>query len=251
MSFSTLTIETAPKKNASAKTRTFSVQLLGYMTADALWDPGGDGSAERPVWLAYFGTERESHPFQANLRAGRKARSGGLLLELGRRLHRWTFQKVPGGVVTVAYLPELFHLEPVGPLAEQLRFIFAPPRWWILQQADDLAAEFGENALDVARAALFSAYLDRRTPLPIIHDLRFHLQLYRAARESDWIYPLSQGRGAVLKGRGAEALGLDAPLACSVGGPELSDFLAQQTSLYHEEIRRGTTRIAAGRRLLS
>src|SRR5436309_4263130 len=72
MVFTTLTIRTEPKKDPDAKTGTFSVQLLGFVSADALWEPGGNGSAYRPVWIAYAGTEREAHPFTGNLRAGRK-----------------------------------------------------------------------------------------------------------------------------------------------------------------------------------
>jgi hypothetical protein len=259
MGFSTLTIRTEPRKNPYAKTRTFSVQLLGYLTADALLEPGvttaKGGSVRRPVWIAYAGTERESQPFTANLRAGRKAVSGNDALELLKRGgHRWTFQKVPNGLVTVAYLPELFHLEPVQASAESIRFVFAPPLWWITEQAAALAADFGDEAEDAARAALFCAYLDRRTGLPLVHDLRFHLQVYRAALAAGWTHQLVGSRGGdggVLAGCGAEAAGLDAPVACSVGEPTLTDFLIEQTSLYHqEEIRRGTTRIAAGGRLL-
>ena len=96
MGFPALTIATGAKDEGSTKTRTFSVHLLGYLTADALWEPGGKGSTERPVWLAYFGTERESHPFTANLRAGRKATARGDAFDLPRRSpHRWTSQKVP------------------------------------------------------------------------------------------------------------------------------------------------------------
>ena len=49
MGFPALKIE-ASSPNASTKTRTFSVHLLGYLAADVLWEPGGNGSAERPVW---------------------------------------------------------------------------------------------------------------------------------------------------------------------------------------------------------
>jgi hypothetical protein len=45
-----LTIETGPKSRRPLKTRTFSVLLLGHLVADSLWEPGGDGTAERPVW---------------------------------------------------------------------------------------------------------------------------------------------------------------------------------------------------------
>jgi hypothetical protein len=137
------------------------------------------------------------------------------------------------------------------PAAEEVRFVFAPPAWWVADQAEALEPEFGEDALEAARAALFCAYLDRRTPLPLVHDLRFHRQLYRAALAADWTHEASEWSEAVLRGRGAEACGLTAPVAVSVGSDELSEFLIEQTSLYHqEEVRRGKTRIAAGRRLL-
>ena len=58
----------------------------------------------------------------------------------------------------VATFYTMFHLEPVGPLPQEVRFVFAPPSWWIEEQAEALAAEFGEDAPDVARAALFCAY---------------------------------------------------------------------------------------------
>ena len=75
----------------------------------SLWEPGGNGSALRPVWIAYAVTDRESSPFTANFRAGRKAGTTGEILEIPKRgPHRWSFQKVPGGV-TVAYFPSLFN----------------------------------------------------------------------------------------------------------------------------------------------
>jgi hypothetical protein len=252
MGLPTLTIETGPRRNRSSKSRTFSVHFLGFLTANALWEPGGDGSAERPIWLAYFGTDSESQPFTANLRGGKKARADAAdIFEIPKRGgHRWVTQKVPNGLVTVVYLAELFHLEPKDPLPETARFVFAPPSWWIEEQAAELAGEFGDEAADTARAALFCAYLDRRTSLPLIHDLRFHLQVYRAALATDWTYPLSESRVQVLRGRGAEASGLDSPLACSVAQQELSAFLIEQTSLYQEALH-GTTRIPAVGRLLS
>jgi hypothetical protein len=250
MGLPSLTIETTPSRRRSFKSRTFSVQLLGFFTADSLWDPPGDGSAERPVWIAYFGSDSESQPFTANLRGGRRARAAGDVVELPKRgRHRWVTQKVPNGLVTVAYLPELFHLEPRDPFPDEARFVFAPPSWWIEEQAVLLAEEFGEDARDTARAALFCAYLDRRTLLPLIHDLRFHLQVYRAALEEAWIHPLSDSRVEVLRGPAAEAFGLDAPLACRVGQPTLSAFLIAQTSLYQEALH-GATRIQAVGRLL-
>jgi hypothetical protein len=250
MALPTLTIDTVLRKGGSKKSRAFSVHLLGYLSAPALWDARGDSSAERPIWLAYFGTDRESQPFTANLRGGRRARAGADLLEVPKRgRYRWVSQKVPNGIVTVCYLPELFHLEPKESFPEEARFVFAPPTWWVEEQAALLAEEYDEDARDVARAALFCAYLDRRTPLPLLHDLRVHLQVYRAALRTDWIFPFSESRVEILRGRRAEVSGLDAPLACSVNQQTLSAFLIDQTTLYQEALH-GTTRIAAVGRLL-
>jgi hypothetical protein len=41
---------------------------------------------------------------------------------------------VPGGVVTVAYLPELFHLEPARPDEDPVRFVLAPDERWLEAQ---------------------------------------------------------------------------------------------------------------------
>jgi hypothetical protein len=257
MRFPILTITPEAKKTSNGKTRAFSAHLLGFLTADPLWEIGtsGNDSVLKPVWIAYCGSEREAHPFTANLRAGRKASNGNDAVVLPRSARfRWTAQKVPGGLVTVAYLPDLFHLEPVTPTGEAIRFVFAPPFWWIAAQAEDLRPDFGSDASAAARAALFCAFLDRRTPLPLVHDLRFHLQVYRAALASDWTHRMTEpcGRGGDgFMARGAEASGLDAPVGVSVETSALADFLIQQTSLYQqEEIRRGKTRVPAGGRLL-
>jgi len=192
MEFPAFKIEREGKKDPARKTRVFETRLLGYLAADSLWEAPRAGDLLRPVWLAYLGTERETHPFTANLRGGARARAAGDTFQIPKRApYRWSTQKVPGGLVTVAYLPELFHLEPALPFADDVRFILAPPRWWVDEQAAQLAPEFGEDAPDVARAALFCAFLDRRTALPLVHDLRFHLQLYRAALATDWIHSVT------------------------------------------------------------
>jgi len=234
------TIERLAADHPRRKTRIFSTRLLGYLTADALWNVPRSGDLLRPVWLAYLGTDREAHPFTANLRAGARATAGREVVQLPKRApHLWSTQKVPGGIVTVAYLPELFHLDPASPFDEQVRFVLAPPRGWIEEQAALLAPELNDAAADAARAALFCAFLDRRTPLPLVHDLRFHLQLYRAALDAGWTHrpPDSPyGRG-VLRARGTEIAGLDEPLACCVDQETLRAFLIEQTDLYHRGLR--------------
>jgi len=97
-----------------------------------------------------------SRPFTANLRAGRRARidDRGSLHVPKRSPHRWTSQPVPGGVATVAYLPELLHLEPPQPFTEDVRFVLAPTRRWVEEQADALEGKFGAEAPDPAWAVL-------------------------------------------------------------------------------------------------
>lgn len=239
---------------SEAKTRVFSVRLMGYLLADSLWESSRSGSMLQPAWIAYLGTDQESRAFTANFRAGRKAKAEGDVFALPKRSpHRWRVQRVPEAAITVAYLPELFHLDPVVPEGERVSFVFAPPLSWLREQAAALAEEFRDDAEDAARAALFAAYLDRRTHLPLVHDLRFHLQLYRAALDAEWLHrPVSSPwGGGVLVARGMASCGLDLPLACAVRHQELAEFVVAQTSTFHhEEIRRGTTRFATDRRLL-
>jgi len=233
MSFPRLTIEISSRSRAR-KTRTFRARLLGHLVADALWELGETRDATvRPVWLAYFATTGAARPFGANLRAGRRARIGehGPRIQLPKSSgHRWTTQAVPGGLITVAHLPELFHLDPPVPYAEDVRFVMAPARSWVERQAKLLEPEFGAEAAEAARAALFVAYLDRRTPLPLLRDLRFHLELYRAALEEPWTSaPVEEGSAEAAR---LAACGLDAPLACSVAPEPLGEVLTAETERF-------------------
>lgn len=240
MVFPHFTIE-PPTPRRRLKGRTFRARLFGYLTADGLWEFGGTGAGVlRPVWLAYFATVGEARPFTANLRAGRPARiehSGSLQIPKSSG-HRWRSQPVPGGVVTIAYLPGLFHLEPPVPFTGRIGFVMAPARRWVEREAPALAAEFGDEARDAARAALFAAYLDRRTPLPLLRDLRFHLRLYRAALDEPWVADLEDA--GVDERFGLASCGLDGGLVCSVGLEELAGFVTAQTAEYHRlEVRSG------------
>lgn len=254
MTFPALKLQRKGREAGKVKTRVFSVRLLGHLAANRLWEPGGSAKAVRPVWIAYLGTDQESRAFTANFRAGRLAEADGDRFQAPKRSpHRWVTQRVPGGVVTVAYLPQLFHLEPPAPCCQDVRFVFSPPRWWLERQAERLEPEYGAEAWEAARAALFAAFLDRRTALPVIRDLAFHLRLYRAAREAEWVHEPESSRyahGLLTGGRWA-ACGLDEPLACRVDAATFAEFLTHQTHLYHrEEMRHGTTRRAADRRIL-
>lgn len=239
---------------AMEKTRVFTVRMLGYLAADSLWDVPESEKRTRPVLIAYLGTDQELQPFTANFRGGRPAacRYEGFVIPKSSG-HRWPTQKLSKASVTVAYLPDLFDLEPIA-VEDWCQFVFAPPRWWIEAQAKELYDTFGDDAEDAARAALFTAYIDRRTPMPIVNDLRFHLQLYRAAQETKWCHGLggSAYQSPSLYGDHHPHWGFDTPLSVSLRQVNLKEFLVQQTSLYHEkEMQNGTSRFQANRRLLS
>lgn len=263
MDFPTLTITHERKsqgrgpRSGTVKSRRFQATLLTYLTADKLWTLGQAGRALRPVWITYAATHEMSRAFTANLRGGRKAkarRDGDEVLELPKSApHRWLTQRLEGGAtVTTAYLGELFELDPGEPV-ERIAFVLMPPRRWLERQAELLEPEFRAAALDAARAALFAAFLDRRSPLPLVHDLRFQLQLYRAALEAPWTQeprPHRYGEGDLWAASPA-ACGLDEPRLFDVSHREFEDFLKAQTAQYfHKEIARGTHRFRPDRRLL-
>jgi len=70
-----------------------------------------------------------------------------------------------------------------------------------------------QGTIAVPAAALFVAFLDRRTSLPVVHDLRFHLQLYRAALEKPWC---RDGDDHAVEPYGLDDCGLDDPLLVHV-----------------------------------
>jgi len=163
--------------------------------------------------------------------------------------YRWTGQEVPGGVVTTVYLPQLFHLEPVEDPG-WVRFVFAPPRWWIREQAAAVRLEVtGEDPQEVAQAALFAAFLDRRTTFPVLRDLRFQLQLFRAAQKAPFTTRTCD-RYQGFDFEGFAQCGLRPPLAIAASYDTVTDFLKKQIALYKEQ-HHGKTASPAGGRILS
>ena len=228
-----LTVQTPSSRRGARKGRRFEARLLAYITADRLSEFGTtlDGT-RRPVWLAYVATTGASSAFTANLRGARtiQVEPDHERLQLPKTAgHRWVSQPVPGGIATLAYLPDLFHLQPPRPFVDDARFILAPPRAWVERQAADLQDEFGDESADTARAALFAGFLDRRTPLPLLRDLRFHLLIYRAALSKPWTTILGPGSPSA-GGYGLANAGIDSALACAVDADSLREFLAAETA---------------------
>jgi len=238
-------------KIASGKTeksRVFTVRRLAYLRADRLWEPKrGKASEVFPAMLCFLGSRAETQAFSANLKAGRPAVCGHDIFTVQTKAgYRWIAQEVPGGVVTTVYLPQLFHLEPVEDPG-WVRFVFAPPGWWIREQAAEVRLEVtGEDPQEVAQAALFAAFLDRRTTMPVLRDPRFQLQLFRAAQEAPFI-TRARNRYQGFDFAGFTQCGLRLPLALAASYDAVIDFLKQQIALYKEHYHGATTSPAGGR----
>jgi hypothetical protein len=246
------------------KSRVFRADLLCVVTANRLWELGGSAKEHtvRPVLMAYAATEQESRAFTANLRSGRPAvddtdRPTKLRFEIPRSAgFQFDTHSQDGGTLTVAYLRWAFALQPADSTHELMRFLCMPPRWWVEREAATLQ-ELGEDASDAAKAAYFVAFLDERSPLPIANDLRFHLELYRAALAADWCRQpdSSETRMTDFSALGYETLGFERPLIVSTSHAQFSDFLAEQTAKHLPRVRQevpdhGKTRIGGARRLL-
>ena len=253
----TLTI--APAKGR--KGRTFRAHLFNYLTANSLWDCGAVDKARRPVYLAYAATDQEARAFTANLRTGRRAivrnvhgGTDGTIEVLKTSGHRFVFERRSGTTIVPAFLPELFELDP-GLLGERVSFVWAPPTWWVEREvASPALAPFPEaERRELVLAGHFAAFLDRRTPLPILSDPVFHRRLYRAARAQPWFVepdgsPRNRGRLFVYPD---ELVGLELAALVDVDHAAFEDFLRRETTTYYEnEVPHGPHRIASRRRLL-
>lgn len=212
------------------KGRTFTVHLVASMAVPKLVPPPGTGSVTRPVLLAYAGTPSSVGAFTANLRSGVHAATNSSRFELLRSLgYRFELAAPsPGRSLAIAYLPQLFHLRPGADDESSIRFVSAPPRWWLDRQEELLAPQLGSEARDHARAMAFVARLDARSPLPIANDPRFHHGLYGRALGEGWM--ATPEKPGLLRAEGLEHLGLEDPVLCDVGHDELAEFLAAATA---------------------
>jgi hypothetical protein len=225
MHFPSLTIG----RKDDPKGRTFTVHYVASIQAPGICPPAGNGTL-RPVLLAYAGSSSAVRAFTANLRSGLTAATTDHRYELLRSLgYRYQLTSpAQGQALVIAYLPELFHLQPGVQEHDALRFVCAPPRWWLDRQAELLAPEFGGDARDHALAMAFVARLDARTPLPIANDPAFHHGLFQLALEEPWIETGEDRQ--ILTFDGLDALGLADPVLCDVPKRLFADFLASATA---------------------
>lgn len=257
----TLSIETKPAREGQ-KSRTFSVELLAWIVANDLWELGATSkdNTSRPVFMAFAGTHSAARAFEANLRCGRTAveASSGRRFEIPRSAgFRFDSVNRGEGTLKLIYLPHVFSMQPPTTEDDTLSFLCMPPSAWVDEQAATIESAMGTEAREAAMAAYFVAYLDARTALPIANDLRFHLELYRAAREEAWCEVSDRETSpGLFDSAGLAGIGFEPATKCNVATTEFAEFLAQQTArllpreIRQEVIHHGTTRIRRPRRLL-
>lgn len=210
---SRLTLERRTVEHGRRKTRVFSVELVALLV-----DTYGT-----PLLVAYAASEQAERVFTASFRHGTVAVTDTTRLEIeDPDDFVWQREVYDGVAVQVAYRPEMFHVAPGKPVEpdQTVRFVFAPPRWWVEQEAKKLAPEHGEDAVEVAQAVHFAAFLDRRVSLPIPPDPAFQLELWRAAREEPWCQQRPSS--------GLDQVGLGSPWIVHASGPQLAHWLREQ-----------------------
>jgi hypothetical protein len=234
----TLSIESKPASEGQ-KSRTFSVELLAWVVANSMWELGSSSKerTHRPVFMAFAGTASAARAFRANLQCGRIAaeidRNSGLRFEIPRSGgFRYESTSQGEGSLTLVYLPHVFSMRPGTTEEESISFVAMPPTAWVEEQAAKVGPMMGADSREAALAAYFVAYLDARTPLPIANDLRFHLGLFRAARDQPWC-SVSEGldiNPGTLFAEGVTGIGFEPPVLCDVTPAVFAQFLAEQTA---------------------
>lgn len=245
----TLEIHTVSPKRK--KTRTFRAALLQSLALG--------NNEHRPIYLSCAGSAQELRAFVANIRLGRRVhRNTNRYSQRGwyetpkTASYRWEFQPCPGDMaIATGYVPELFELEPTT-LPERVEFVLAAPRCWIDAQAPLLAHLPEETRREAAAAGLFASHIDRRTRLPLINDIEFHWQLWKAAQEAGWCTsPAAYARSDRLhEVSSTENTGLEWVRWVSASQHEVEECVASQTQRYLEHVgaeRQKKTPIGLGR----
>ena len=175
----TLTIETRNPIQPD-KTRQFSAIMLGFITADALWDGGSANTKHtRPVYLALGGPETTLRPFIYNLKAGRKAsvhddlnnrydRGSDWVETLKTGNYETLWQRGQNAHICTMLMPDLFALDPGMIDPERCAFASVAPEWWARKQDEKLLANRELCGRILAHADRLGLTSDRRSrPIPI------------------------------------------------------------------------------------
>lgn len=195
-----------PKEN-DEKSRRFEFEVVGYLSDRSLM-PDGASDVTRPLFLVAAVDHASMTPVRANLMLGRKFGN-----KTGRRSYstdrfellksegyRFETQKHAEGSFLTAYLPTPFAMDPGFVDPQSISFVILPTQTWLAECAStrqkeiEAAREYVQpyikdadfDASFVAQISpLFGVYLDRRTRVPLMHDLRFYSRLMVELHKSE------------------------------------------------------------------
>ncbi len=170
------------------KTRRFSAVMLGYVTADLLWEGGGHQTETRPVYITVAGTDAALRPFLANFHSkGAKAdlhlsdrsswdksRHWFRCLKSAKYEAVWQRDADPGGVHMVSlFQRSLFAADPGLIDPDCCSFLSVPPLWWHNEQLATIRAdhELAGKVVAHARAlGLLDTDKETRIGVPITFE---------------------------------------------------------------------------------
>ena len=253
-----LTIETSSGK----KGRSFSAELFSYVECDTLWENGKNGSACRPIYMAFGGSTAEIRSFLMNFRMGRVAEVEKTGYSRKAEKFEWMktagyahhVQKVGDGVCVYAYLSELFQPNPGMVDPDYIKFCMLPSKAWVSQRVVDV--ETVDKALkgvyilpkDLsvptlgAMADLFRVYLDGRTRYPIPTETAFNSRLLlRCIKDKVIVQDTgsysSYGDRFSYQEHGLDKVGLMPGFAFACDHETFNTILSDEVLLWHDYIR--------------
>ncbi len=231
----------AVKSKKGRKTRSFSISLLAsVIVPEDAWS-AASGTGHRPAFVAYAGSEQECRAFTANFRGGAPAKRfaretlADAMYAAKKGDLRWIQRKLSGstrGRLVLAYVPALFHRES-DRSDDAISFVLMPPLAWVSHQSEKLASRMGDQAERTALAVLFAAFLDERSCVPMLQDIRFHLQLLEAAYRDGLLIEPSSKSG--FDAWGVASIGLHRPLLFYCKQEQLDQLIASETTQYFEQ----------------
>lgn len=214
-----VTIEAAEK--GKSKGRSFSFELVAYVSIPYFEH---HESNHRPIYMVGAMTDASLAPVRANLMMGRRfgvASHGSFYPSfelLKSRPYVFEVQRYPEGSFLTAYLPQPLLPDPGFVDPDTIAFAMIPQQTWaaemraklgeaeiqrairhvetVLPKDEHFSRDRGDTNLEelVSIAPLFATYLDHRTRVPLVPDVRFYAQLlvrllrdgaaYRTPRDS-------------------------------------------------------------------
>lgn len=201
------------RQTKEGKTRSFEARVVGMTVSHmASWIKTGDDRIVQPASVVMLGDDASVRAVVANLRTGRRCwltdrkrnttrnKQPYPSLDLTGTKYHYLFQQFDEGTICHVYSVDLYNQDPGMIDPDDIQFIAPVPKQWAAEQnVDPILATWAKNEFAklckpqdlkseiewesiansiVECAAMTCVYLDRRTRIPILPDLRFQVRLF-------------------------------------------------------------------------